>query len=183
MPPCVCTVVYSPGMPPCVCTVVYIARYASLVGIYRVVYSLVCLPGGYPSSLVCFPGGYPSSLVCLPVCLPSRPPPCTHASLYTVYTHMTAPSTASMCTVVQDFKEERHIGAERCPFLLQNKPSFPGETSLKGHRNPPQKAPAHKELLNIPTPPELSSNPPRCPGPPVHTAREGQATPCPEPGF
>jgi len=40
--------------------------------------------------------------------------------------------TAVPCTVVQDFKEERHLCAERCPFSLQNKPLKPRETLQKG---------------------------------------------------
>ena len=81
-----------------------------------------------------------------------------------------------MSLLVTGWKQRDLLEEEKAAFSPQNKPSLPAETGGKERRNPPQKAPAHKDVRNILTPSEPSSNPPRGPEPPFHTSEGGRIT-------
>jgi len=64
------------------------------------------------------------------------------------------------CSSVPVVEHPRVIQEGSGPLSPQNKPSLRPETGRKRQRNPPQKAPPHKELRNVATPPKVLSNPP-----------------------
>jgi len=74
-------------------------------------------------------------------------------------------------------EEKRPPGRRRGPFSPQEILLSPGETGLKGPRNPPQKALVHKEVRNIKTPPEVLSHPPQGYMPPFYTREEERRVP------
>jgi len=75
----------------------------------------------------------------------------------------------SVCPVLHFFPSDQRGKAPALRKGLsspQDIPSFPGETGGLCPTNPLQKALAHKEVEKRPTPPEVTSNPPRCYDPP-----------------
>jgi len=79
--------------------------------------------------------------------------------------------------------ERKPLGKGRPPFLPQDIPFFPGETSPLGRRNPLQKALLHKDVRNVGRSQKVTSNPPRCYEPPFHTGKCPPLTPAPGSGF
>ena len=104
-----------------------------------------------------------------------HPPWYTHLVYTPVYTHPvhrpctqravpTSTSDAGVKVNVSYSREgerERPLCALGRPFSLLRITSFPAETGLKRQRNPLQRVIVHKEPLNMPTPPEVSSRPPQ----------------------
>jgi len=79
----------------------------------------------------------------------------------------------SMCTFSLVVEERRVLGGRKCLFSPQEITSSSQETGLKAPTIPLQKAPAHKDTQNNPTPPQVSSRPPQGKTPPFHPVEVG----------
>jgi len=146
---------------------------------------VICLPRWVICLLICLPG----TLVGREVSwyTPLGIPPCVYIPVYTrIYaslpctcryhplllrpgTHQPTSGDDSFIlpSVLSAFSTEGFL-----PFSPQEITLLPEETGLKRPTNPAQKAPAHKDHQNIPTPLIMLSDPPPCYEPPFHTDQE-----------